>query len=110
MPARLIALGLSFLLMLSPLSLAAPQAPSATPAPAPNQEPNVIRSTTRLVQISVISQDAKGQPLAGLKKEDFTVLDEGKPQRIAVFTCASPAPATPPPALPPHYFTNRFDL
>jgi VWFA-related protein len=110
MLARLAALGLSFLLMFPPLSLAAPQVPSATAAPAPNQEPNVIRSTTRLVQISVIAVDGKGEPMTGLKKEDFTVLDDGKPQKISVFMCASPAPATPPPALPPHYFTNRFDL
>lgn len=110
MPARLIALGLSFLLPFSPISLAAQQAPPATPAPAANQQPNVIRSTTRLVQISVIAQDGKGEPLTGLKKEDFTVLDEGKPQKISDFTCSSPAPNAPPPALPPHYFTNRFDL
>ena len=110
MLARPIALGLSFLLMFLPLSLSAPQAPSATPALVPKQEPNVIRSTTRLVQISVIAQDGKGEPMTGLRKEDFTVLDDGKPQKISVFTCASPGPATPPPALPPHYFTNRFDL
>ena len=110
MLARLPAVGLSFLLTFSPVSLAAHQAPASTPAPAPNQQPNVIRSTTRLVQISVIAQDGKGEPLIGLKKEDFTVLDDGKPQKISVFSCASPAPAAPPSALPPHYFTNRFDL
>jgi len=110
MLARLAALGLSFLLIFSTMSIAAPQAPAAAPAPAANQQPSVIHSTTRLVQVSVIAQDGKGQPMTGLKKEDFTVLDEGKPQTIAVFTCAKPAPAAPPPALPPHYFTNRFDL
>lgn len=118
MLARLVALGLSFLLVVAPISIAAPQASSrgpraqsTAPEPAPNQQPSVIHSTTRLVQVSVITQDSKGEPMTGLKKEDFTVFDEGKAQTIAVFTCAKPAPATAtPPALPPHYFTNRFDL
>lgn len=110
MLARMTAFSLSLCLLLPPGLLASPQAPAAANSTTANQQPNVIRSTTRLVQISVIAQDGKGEPLTGLRKEDFTVLDEGKVQRIAVFTCASPAPAAPPPALPPHYFTNRFDL
>ena len=70
-----------------------------------------IRSTTRLVQVSVVVTDKKGEPISGLKKEEFTVLDENKPQEIAFFTAevAAPARATPP-ALPPNVFTNRFDL
>jgi VWFA-related protein len=106
MLARVIAFGLSLFLIPPPGILAAPQAP-ATP---PNQQPDVIRSSTRLVQLSVIAQDAKGEPLTGLQKEDFTVLDEGKPQNIAFFSCGAPPPATPPAALPPNVFTNRFDL
>jgi VWFA-related protein len=107
---RLSALGLALLLVLTPASFAAPQAaPASNPGPA-DQQPDVIRSATRLVQLSVIAQDGKGEPLTGLKKEDFTLLDEGKPQKIAFFSCGTPPPAAPPPALPPNYFTNRFDL
>jgi len=44
-----------------------------------------IQVTTRLVQISVVVRDKNG-PVSGLTKENFTVLDNGKPQRIDVFS------------------------
>ena len=110
MLGRAIAFALSFLLIPQPGLLAAPQATAAPNTTAANQQPEVIRSSTRLVQLSVIAQDAKGEPLTGLQKEDFTVLDEGKPQKIAFFSCGTPAPSTPPAALPFNVFTNRSDL
>jgi VWFA-related protein len=110
MVVRLQAFGLSLLLILSPVSIAAQQAVPATSNPGTSQQPPVIHSTTRLVQLSVIAQNGKGEPITGLKKEDFSLFDEGKPQVISFFSCGAPAPATPPPALPSNYFTNRFDL
>ena len=74
------------------------------------QPPAPIRSTTRLVQLSVVVTDKKGQPVTGLKKEDFAVFDEGTQQQLAFFTAAAPAPVEAPPKLPPFVFTNRFDL
>jgi len=47
--------------------------------------PFVLRTETRLVQLNVVVQNRKGKPVAGLKKEDFTLLDNGKPQDIALF-------------------------
>lgn len=38
----------------------------------------VIRSTTRLVQMSVVAQDKQGRPVVDLKSEDFEVFDNGK--------------------------------
>lgn len=110
MLARPIALGLSLFLTLPSGSLAAPQAPTAADANPANPPSQTIRSSTRLVQLSVIAQDGKGEPIAGLIKDDFTVLDEGKPQNIAFFSCGAPPPATPPAAPPSNVFTNRFDL
>jgi VWFA-related protein len=110
MLARVIAFGLSLFLIPPPGILAAPQAPAVANSTPANQQPEVIRSSTRLVQLSVIAQDSKGEPLTGLQKEDFAVLDEGKPQNIAFFSCLAPPPATPPAALPANIFTNRFDL
>src|SRR5450755_3052841 len=102
---------------------------SANPAqqPLPNEPPNetndhqdtVIRSAVRLVQVSVVAEDKKGNPVTDLKPEDFTVLDEGKPQHLAFFTASTPpltAPATDQPflkparLLPANAFTNRYDL
>ena len=47
-------------------------------------EQSVIRVGTRLVQINVIVHDKNG-PVPDLKKEDFSILDKGKPRDIAVF-------------------------
>ncbi len=83
-----------------------------TPKSADNnstQQPAAIHSTTRLVQLSVVVKDRKGGPLTGLSKEDFSVLDHGRPQTIAVFSAANPAPLEPPHPLPFNVFTNRFE-
>jgi len=96
---------------------ASPAQQSLPDAPAPQQQ-TVIRSSVRLVQVSVVVEDKKGDPVAGLKAEDFTVLDEGRPQKIAFFSAATPPPAeespdhAAPPAnlLPANAFTNRYDL
>lgn len=67
-----------------------PQSPASAPASA---EPTaVLRTTTRLVQLNVIVQDKRGQPVRGLNKEDFTILDNGKPQTIAFFSNESGSP------------------
>jgi VWFA-related protein len=70
----------------------------------------VIRTTTRLVQVSVVVSDKKGLPVAGLKKENFTVLDDGQAQKIAMFFGEATVVASQPPrTLPPNIFTNRHD-
>jgi len=70
-------------------------------------QPPVFRVATRLVQVSVVVHDRHGQPVADLKKEDFTLTERGKPQAINFFEVVaadrSAAPAEP---LPPHVFTN----
>jgi VWFA-related protein len=86
-------------------------ASNADSGAASAKTPEPIRSTTRLVQVSIVVTDKKGEPVTGLKKEDFTLLDESKPQEIAFFNAETPTPlGGTPPALPPNVFTNRFDL
>lgn len=45
----------------------------------------VFRTSTRLVQVDVVVK-SKNVPAAGLAKADFQILDNGKPQQIAVFS------------------------
>src|SRR5262249_9360889 len=63
---------------------------------------------TRLVQVNVVVHDKKGEPVGDLKQEEFTLLDKGREQKIAVFAVDSAdtkRKAWPP--LPPNLFSNR---
>jgi VWFA-related protein len=55
--------------------------------PAVAQAPT-LRTTSRLVQVNVIVHDSKGKPVRDLTEDDFVVLDEGKPCRVAFFQMA----------------------
>jgi VWFA-related protein len=87
------------------LALLAQQAP---PKPAPA---GVLRVETRLVLVDVVVTDKSGQPVRGLTKDDFTLLENGKSQRITAFSFedaverTAARPAIPP--LPANLYTNR---
>src|SRR5712692_6552948 len=51
---------------------------------------DVIRTSTRLVQINVLVRDKNG-PVTNLEKGDFVLLDQGKRQQIMVFSADSAA-------------------
>lgn len=80
-------------------------------APRDASAPETLRATTHLVEVSVVAQTKQGEPATGLRQEDFTLLDEGKAQKIAFFRTetAQPSPARPR-RLPPNLYTNRLDL
>ncbi|MGH9614952.1 MAG: VWA domain-containing protein, partial [Bryobacteraceae bacterium] len=64
---------------------------------------------TRLVEVDVVVRNKSG-PVGGLTKNDFTVLDRGKPQKIAVFnvlTAGRSAPEASP--LPEGAVSNRLN-
>lgn len=88
-----------------------PAAPATQPAANPQQP--VLRVTTRLVQVNVIVQDKKGEPVANLSRDDFMLLEDGQPQQISVFSVENnqPGPARPAalPALPPNTFSNKLE-
>jgi VWFA-related protein len=60
------------------------------PSSAQPQTPQdgTIRVNTRLVQVSVVVRDKNGL-VADLKKSDFTLLDNGKPEKIDVFSVST---------------------
>ena len=53
---------------------------TATKSDAP-----VFRSATKLVQVNVVAQDRNKQSVLDLKRDDFTVYENGVPQKIAFF-------------------------
>jgi VWFA-related protein len=52
---------------------------------AKGDEDDVIKVTSNLVSLDVIVKDKKGKLLTDLKPEDFTVYENGVPQKIAFF-------------------------
>jgi VWFA-related protein len=80
----------------------------AVVAAAQQPAPPTFRAGAKLVQVDVVVRDKKG-PAAGLTKEDFTVLDNGKPQEIATFSVTSNKTAgTAARPLPPGAVSNRL--
>ncbi len=64
---------------------------------ATTQSPT-FRASTKVIQVDVIVHDKKGDPVAGLTKDHFTIFDQGAAQRIVFFSdkCTS-KPGQPPP-------------
>src|SRR5579863_8071312 len=103
-------------------------AAAAAQEPAPDA---VFQSGTRLVQVDVVVRSQRvrpaslgawlkwvldsgppwgpaGEPIRSLTKDDFMLLDNGKPQPIAVFSAGPRDGATPMP-VPPSAVSNRTD-
>lgn len=49
------------------------------------QQGTRLRVTTELVLVNVVVRDKKGNPIANLKKEDFTVFEDGQKQQVSSF-------------------------
>ncbi len=60
-------------------------AKEATP-PATKEGLTTLKVSVKLVQVSVVLRDAKGRAVGNLKKEDFQLFDNGKPQVISSFS------------------------
>ena len=66
------------------------------------------KAGTHLVAVDIVATNAKGDPITGLKQQDFEVLEDGKRQSIATFeehsgTAISPIELPP---MPPNIYTN----
>jgi VWFA-related protein len=67
-----------------------PVNPRQGPAAPPSNKPATggkatIRSTVSLVEIDVQVTNRDGKPVKGLKQEQFTITEDGKPQKISSF-------------------------
>jgi VWFA-related protein len=117
-------------LALSLLAAAVPvpaQAPAAPPSPAKGGEPFAESIEVRVVNVEVFVTDRAGNPVTGLGKDDFELLEDGRPVPITNFYAQAPgatpataeavapaAPGAPPaPAAPVHIAvpeSQRLDL
>jgi VWFA-related protein len=71
----------------------------------------VFKTSTREVIVDVVIDNGKGEPVSALRKEDFRVYEDGKPQTIDFFEehtakILPPGAAQPIPKMPPNVYTN----
>ncbi len=61
------------------------QTPKPSPPPPP-EDTDVVKITTKLVQVDLLVVDRDGKQVTDLKASDFELLQDGKPQRITDFS------------------------
>jgi VWFA-related protein len=102
------AFGFSLLMCLA--AGASGQNPSASgAAPTAAAPMTSIRTSSDLVVVDVVVSDSQQNPVHQLAPADFTVLEDGKPQKVKIFeehATAAPAALPPAPKLAPGVFTN----
>src|SRR5215471_13324254 len=72
-----------------------------------DESKTVVKANTRLVVVDVVVTDGKGAPISDLASTDFTILENGRPQKISNFSFQHPE-AGPQQHLnlPPNVFSN----
>jgi VWFA-related protein len=75
----------TLVLLLAALTAIGQQAPAPQPAPARDPKITTFSASTSLVVVDVTAKDKSGNPIENLKESDFTLLEDGKPQKISVF-------------------------
>jgi len=104
-----------------------PTTPVAQNAPemSSQESPTTFQVNVRLVAVHVVIRDAHGNAIGTLRKEDFRVFDQGKPQVITKFSLeklapvpapgekshesSSSTPSAPVAEIPQHYIAYLFD-
>jgi len=98
---------LQLLLLLGSLSALLSAPLRSQSAPRDDNGHQVFKTNAQIVVVEVVVTGKNGQPVPGLRKEDFLVSEDGHPQTISYFeeTGAQPLQANLP-ALPPNVFSN----
>src|SRR6516225_1909955 len=68
------------------------QAPGGPDTPQPQKQQPTFRVNVRLVNVFATVTDTHGAPVAGLRRDDFQVLEDGIQQNISVFDQESALP------------------
>lgn len=102
---------LRFFPLVSPLFLCLAVIPltAQSPAPAAPSQAPLLQTNAQAVAVDVVVTRAGDEPVLGLTRRDFQILEDGKPQSIDLFeehSGPANAPAVAPMQLPPHVFTN----
>ena len=82
---------------LDPIAAAESEPPAERPAPQPPPEPPPAAVVTEAlavatVEVDVVVTDRQGRPVTDLGREDFTLLDDGRPVEITHFARVAPPP------------------
>lgn len=87
--------------------LALQTAAQTTSSPDSDQTP-VLRANARAVLVDVVVTDSHGNPVSGLRQQDFKLTENGKPESVVFFEEHKGAPVVPIelPKMPPNVFTN----
>jgi VWFA-related protein len=68
---------------------------AVTSDPAPAAQAPSFGATTELVQVDAVVLDARGNPIEGLKEEDFEIREDGRPQTIQEFEAVALSESAP---------------
>jgi VWFA-related protein len=81
------------------LSLLLASAAATAQAQAPQPSPDVVfPADVEQVTVDVLVLDQQGKPVQGLKREDFTVKEDGRPQTISAFEAVAVPESAPTPS------------
>jgi VWFA-related protein len=69
--------------------VASAQLTGSNKSPTGSDAPTIVGTGARLVVETVVAKDKKGNPITGLTEKDFTVTEDGVPQKIAFCTYQS---------------------
>ena len=64
------------------------------PSPVPQEPVQTLKISTRIVGVSAVVLDNRGEPVKGLTKDDFTLKEDGAVQEIRYFSQDSDLPLT----------------
>jgi VWFA-related protein len=91
----------AFLFVSTPMFAQSAQSSALTP---------VFKTSTRAVIVDVVVDNGKGEPVQALRKEDFRIFEDGKPQNIDFFeehqAKTLSGALQPLPKMPPNVYTN----
>src|SRR5712671_1576615 len=88
-----IAVALLFAVSLQSQQPAAPKPVKASPTPVAAPPPLVEKIEVSVVNVDVTVTDRHGLPVPGLTRDDFEILEDGKPQPISNFYAVDNAQA-----------------